>query len=256
VVGVAVVVVPYHQDQRLPDDHLALPPRGDYLVLDPHLPDGDRWPRMTALADAAANQIAAAVRAGTPTTVVSGDCLLALAALAGVQRAGVDPALVWFDAHGDLHTLQTSTSGYLGGLALRLALGAHPELIGGLGLRPLAEGRTALVGARDLDPAEETWLAGSAVRRIPVTELDPATLPPGPLVVHVDVDVIDPDDLPGLLFPAPGGPSTADVLDAVERIRGTGRIVALDVACPWHPTPDGLIRQARTRLVAALIDGA
>jgi arginase len=248
-----VVVVPYHQDQRLPGDLLPLPPRGDYLVLAVDLPDGDIWQRLSTLGDAAADQIAAVARSGGPATVVSGDCLVSLATVTGLQRAGLDPALIWFDAHGDVHTLETTTSGYLGGLSLRLVLGAHADLLTPLSLRPIAAERTVLVGARDLDPAEETFLAGSPIRRSTVAGLDADALPGGPLIVHVDVDVIDAAELPELLFPAPGGPSTAAVLAAIERIRATGRMVALDVACVWRPTFDGRIRQTRAELLAALL---
>src|SRR5688572_20422460 len=111
----ALIVVPYHQDERLADDHIPVPATGDHEVVDPVLPAGDIWRRLAALDDAAADRIAAAVRAGGPTAVLSGDCLVAMAVLAGVQRAGVDPGIVWFDAHGDVHTLDTTTSGYLGG---------------------------------------------------------------------------------------------------------------------------------------------
>jgi len=253
---VAIVVVPYHQDQRLANDVIPLSPTGEFLVLDPHLPDGDLWSRLVALDDAAAEQVAAAVRAGVPTTVLSGDCLVAVAALAGAQRGGVHPAVVWFDAHGDVHTLETTTSGYLGGLSLRLVLGAHPELLARpLGLRPVAEDRTVLVDARDVDPAEAEWLAGSAVRRMSVAGLDPADLPPGPLLVHVDVDVVDDAELPGLLFPAPGGPPASEVVAAVRRIQDTGRVTVLDIACPWRPSVDGRVRQARSDLLRALVAG-
>jgi arginase len=253
---VTVVVVPYHQDRRLAGDLLPLPPAGDYLVLDPDLPAGDIWRRLTALDDVAADQIAAAVRAGGPTTVVSGDCLIALATLAGVQRAGLDPALIWFDAHGDVHTLRTTTSGYLGGLSLRLALGAHADRLAPLGVRPVAEHRTLLVGARDLDPPEVEFLAGSAVRRSTVPDLDADALPDGPLILHVDVDVIDPADLPGLSFPAAGGPSTGQVLAAIGRVLATGRVAVLDIACIWQPTDDGRVRRIRAGLLAALLAGA
>jgi arginase len=253
---VAIVVVPYHQDQRLADDVIPLSSTGEFLVLDPHLPDGDLWSRLVALGDAAAEQVAAAVRAGVPTTVLSGDCLVAVAVLAGAQRGGVHPAMVWFDAHGDVHTLDTTTSGYLGGLSLRLLLGAHPELLAGpLGLQPLTEDRTVLVDARDLDPAEAEWLAGSAVRRTTVAGLDPDGLPPGPLIVHVDVDVVDDAELPGLLFPASGGPSASEVVAAVRRIQDTGRVTVLDIACPWRPSADGRVRQARSDLLRALVAG-
>jgi len=251
---VTVIVVPYHQDERLPNDLIPLPSGRDHLVVDTALPDGDVWRRLVALDDAVANQVAAAVGTGRTTTVISGDCLVGVATLAGVQRAGVDPALIWFDAHGDMHTLETTTSGYLGGLSLRLALGAHADLLAPLRLRPVDEGRTVLVGARDLEPPEVDYLAASAVRQSGVAGLDADGLPGGRLVLHVDVDVVDPADLPGLLFPAPGGPAAATVLAAVQRVLDTGRVVALNVACTWHPTFDGRVRQTRAALIAALIE--
>jgi arginase len=253
---VTIIVVPYHQDQRLDDDVVPLPVTGEFLVLAPDLPDGDLWSRIAALHDAAADQIAAAVRTGEPTTVLSGDCLVAMGVLAGVQRAGVDPGVVWFDAHGDVHTLQTSTSGYLGGLSLRLLLGAHPELLAGpLRLRPVAEDRVVLTGARDLDPPEADYLRDSAVRLHAVADLDPAELPDGPLILHLDLDVVDPAELPGLLFPAAGGPPASDVVRAVHRVLGTGRVTVLDIACPWHPATNHRDQQARVDLLRALIDG-
>jgi arginase len=252
---VTIIVVPYHQDQRLDDDVVPLPVTGEFLVLAPDLPDGDLWSRIAALHDAAADQIAAAVRTGEPTTVLSGDCLVAMGVLAGAQRAGADPGVVWFDAHGDVHTLQTSTSGYLGGLSLRLLLGAHPELLAGpLRLRPVAEDRVVLTGARDLDPPEAEFLAGSRIRRTTVPGLDPAELPGGPLLLHIDLDVVEPAELPGLLFPAPGGPSAAQTVDTVHRVLATGRVTVLDIACPWHPAHDADEAAARERLLAQLID--
>jgi arginase len=60
----------------------------------------------------------------------SGDCTTALGAVAGLQHAGIDPGIVWLDAHGDAQTLETTASGYLGGLPLRLLVGYRPGLIG------------------------------------------------------------------------------------------------------------------------------
>ncbi len=237
------ILVPYHQDEAI--DIAGLPvPVDDVIAIAPALPDGDVWTRLAALYE----PVAAAVAENLGATVVSGDCLVAAAVVAGVQRAGVDPSVVWFDAHGDVHTLETSTSGYLGGLALRLLFGAHHELLADrIGLRPLAEERALLVDARDLDPAEVDYLATAPIRRTTVHELD--DLPDGPLVLHVDVDVIDSGELDGLRVPAPGGPSTKDVVAAVRKVRATGRVVAFDIACPWLPVEDDTSRAA---LLAAL----
>lgn len=243
-----MIVVPYHQDERLADE--LLPLTGFPTVIDVPLPEGDIWSRLVALDDAAADAIAAEIRADGDTTVLSGDCLVAMATLAGAQRAGHDPAVIWFDAHGDVHTLETSASGYLGGLSLRLLQGAHADrLAEPLGVRPIAEDRSVLVDARDLDRAEAEFLRTSKILRAGVADLNVAALPDGPLIVHVDVDVIDPSELPGLLFEAPNGPTAADVLQAVRRIVDTNRVVALDVACPWHPTSDPAVQQTRATLI-------
>jgi arginase len=249
---VTTIRVPYHQDERLAEGSLPEPAM-DTVTVEAALPDGTVWQRLQVLYDAVAEAVAQHSRAGAVPTVVSGDCLVALATITGVQRAGTDPGVVWFDAHGDVHTLQTSTSGYLGGVALRLVLGAHGGLLAApLGLRPVAEDRAVLVDARDLDPAEVAYLAEGGPARRTVAELDDATLPAGPLVLHVDVDVIDAGELPGLLFPAPGGPSTDAVVRAVRRVLATGRVVALDIACPWHPARDDRERAARAALLTAL----
>jgi arginase len=246
-----MIVVPFHQDERLADDLIPLTTAA--TIVEPALPEGEIWPRLAALDDALADAVAAEIRADGRATVVTGDCLLALGTLAGAQRAGLDPAVVWFDAHGDVHTLETSTSGYLGGLSLRLLQGAHADLLADrLGVRPVAEDRCVLVDARDLDPPEADFLRASRVRRSAVADLTAAALPPGPLIVHVDVDVVDPGELPGLLFAAPGGPSSAEVFAAIHRILATDRVIAVDVACPWHPTADPQIQQDRAALIEDL----
>jgi arginase len=253
---VTVIVVPYHQGERLGDDRIPVPLTDEFLIVDPELPDGDVWQRLAALDDAAADQVAAAVRAGGPVTVLSGDCLVAMAVLAGAQRASVHPGIIWFDAHGDVHTLDTTSSGYLGGLSLRLVLGAHPDLLARpLGLQPVAEDRAVLVDARDLDPPEVEYLSASSVRRSAVADLNTASVPDGPLILHVDVDVTNPSGLPGLLFPAPGGPTAADVVAAVRRVLATRRVTVLDIACSWHPTHDPRVQETRAELLRVLLSG-
>lgn len=215
------ILVPFHQDERL---DLVVPAD---VVVEPELPDGDVWTTLSVLF----RHVADAVRPGD--TVISGDCLVSAGVLAGLQRAGVDPVVVWFDAHGDVHTLDTSTSGYLGGLSLRLLLGAHRDLVADrIGFTPLAEDRAVLVDARDLDPAEVDYLATARVHRTTVHDLD--AIPDGPLLLHVDADVVDSGELPGLLFPAPGGPSRNEVVAAVQHLRATRDVVALDIACTWR----------------------
>lgn len=249
-----VVVLPFHQDDHLGVENLAVPADRPVTVVEPSLPGTDRWRRLVTLYDRMADQVASDVATTELTTVVTGDCLALLGTLAGAQRAGLDPSVVWFDAHGDVHTLASSTSGYLGGLALRMAMGGDAERLAvPLGLRPLAEERAVLVGARDLDPAEAAYLATSRVRRGTVEDVRDSDLPAGPVILHVDVDVIDPSLVPGLRFPVAGGPSTPVVLEAVRRLVAGGRVRALDVACPWWAPADADQQAVRRELVAELV---
>jgi arginase len=237
---VTVLRVPYHLDEYLPDLDLPLGPAQTIIS---ELPPGDTWARLAVLYRLVADAVSAIT--GTCPVVLSGDCTTSLGTMAGLQRAGLDPGIIWFDAHGDVQTLETTASGYLGGLPLRLLAGYRPGLIAdGLGLRPVPEHRIVLVGARDLDSPEVAYLAGAAIGQVEVAALDPARMPDGPLYVHLDLDVIDPAFLPGLRYPAPGGVAPADVAQALGRLAATGRVAAVGIACTWRPGQDNGARIA------------
>ncbi|GAA1655765.1 arginase family protein [Actinoplanes couchii] len=227
-----VIGVPYHLDEFLTEPDFALRP--DEIVT-AEFSAGDMWARLAPLYSAVADAVAAGA-GETPPVVVSGDCLTALGTVTGLQRAGTDPAIVWFDAHGDVQTPETTTSGYLAGMSLRMLTGHRPELIAEpLGLRPVPEERMVLTGSRDLDPPEADYLHKARIRRYEVADLTVAGLPDGPLYVHVDLDVVTPSDLPGLRFPAPGGPSADQLAGALQLLLATGRVAAVGLACSWLP---------------------
>jgi len=229
----SVIQVPYHLDEYLPELDVPLPPD---TVITADLPAGDVWAQLGELYSGLAAAVAGETGRGGRPVVVSGDCTTALGTMSGLQQAGIEAGIVWFDAHGDVQTLETTTSGYLGGLPLRLLAGYRPELIAArLGLRAVPERHITLAGARDLDPPEVTYLAGAQIRRSEVQELDAAGLPGGLLYVHLDLDVIDPAQLPGLRLPVPGGPSPAQVTGALNALLGTGRVAAIGIACTWYP---------------------
>jgi arginase len=235
---VTTIVVPYHLDDYLAE--FDWPVEADLAITSDSPPDpANRWGWLAGLYESVASAISPIAGWGGPgrvPVVASGDCTTSLGTVAGLQRAGLDPAVVWFDAHGDVQTLETTTSGYLGGLPLRILVGYRPELIStALGLRPVPESRVTLVDARDLDPPEVDFLASSAIRHVSAPDLSTEDLPDGPLYLHIDLDVVDADQLPGLLFPAPGGPDLDGVFAAVGRVWATGRVVAVGLGCTWHP---------------------
>jgi arginase len=229
---VTVIAVPFHLDDHLPD--LELPLAADRTIA-PDLPPGPPWERMAVLYEEVAGAVAAEARGGRVPVVLSGDCTTSLGVVAGLQRAGRDPRVVWFDGHGDVQTPETTSSGYLGGFPVRQLVGGSDRTVPEqLGLRPVPEEDVVLVDARDLDPPEAEYLGRSAIRRVPVEELG-AVIPPSPVYLHVDVDVTNPDDLPGLLFPAAGGPGLAAVIAAVRAIVAAGGVAAVGLACTYRP---------------------
>ena len=147
--------------------------------------------------------------------------------------------MTWLDAHGDFNTPETTISGYLGGMALALLTGRAPELIGPAGLRPVAEDAAVLVDARDLDPAEREELAASRVRQVPA---DPGAIEAAlrgladqPVYLHLDVDVIDGAELPGIRFPVSPGPSLGLIEDCLAAIMSATHVAGACIACTWAP---------------------
>jgi arginase len=237
-----IIAVPYHQDEYLPDLDFPLRPAE---VVTARIIAADPWERLSTPCEAVARAVSADLRRGGRPVVLTGDCSTSLGVVAGLQSAGIEPGIVWFDAHGDVQTPQTSASGYLGGMPLRLLAGYQPGLIATrLGLRPVPEDQIVLAGARDLDPPEREYLAGARIRQREVAALGAGDLPDGALYVHVDLDVIGPPAVPGLRYPVPGGPDPGQLAVALRLLTGTGRVAAVTLACTWRPGHQAAARLA------------
>ena len=228
-----LLVSPWHLEERIesfpvPVGAVALPAVADQGQTE--------LARLAARFGAVADQVA---RADRPL-VLAGDCLTAVGILAGVQRRRENPSIIWLDAHGDFNTPEISVSGYLAGMSLAAATGRVPRLVGEpVGLRAVPEERCLLIGARDLDPDEGDALAGSRVRRIAA---DPDALgaalrkqPPTDVYLHLDVDIVDGSDLPGLRFPTPDGPTMSIVEACLAQIVDCAPPAAACISCAWEP---------------------
>ncbi len=229
---------PFFLDEALPAlEDLAGP---DWRVNRPSLPESATQVRMTAVHRPLAAAVAETLDAGERPVVVAGDCCAAIAVGAGLERAGVDPVLVWFDAHGDFNTWDTTPSGFIGGMPLAMLVGyGDPTLAQGVGLRWLAEERVVLTDARELDPGERKLLEGTAVRHLAdPRKLLTSDLPEGPVWVHFDVDVVDPGDLPAVHYPAPGGLRAVELEEILRGLASRREIVAVTLST-WSPELDG-----------------
>ncbi|MDZ8201661.1 arginase family protein [Microbacterium sp. SSW1-59] len=159
-----------------------------------------------------------------PAIVIGGDCGVAIGAVSAV--AAPDLALVWFDAHADLHTPESSPSGAFGGMVLRAILGDAPAALA-VPSGVMADHRVVLAGARDLDPAESAFLDASAVSTLgPDALRDPDAFAEAVRAtdasrvhIHVDLDVLDPAAMGGVSQPVPFGPSVAELVGAIRAVR-------------------------------------
>lgn len=221
------------------------------------LPADEQLQRIGALLAPLREAVTGTARAGRRPVSVAGDCVAAIGVLAGLQEAGISPTLLWFDAHGDFNTWETTPSGFLGGMPLAMIVGrGEQRLLEAVGLAPLPERRVILAGARDLDPGEEEAVISSDITHYErVTDLLSGDLPDGPLYVHFDCDVLDAAVAPAMYYPVPGGPDADTLRRVFERLADTGRIVAASMST-WAPEldDDGQTRAICMGLLAELVD--
>ncbi|MEM1047973.1 MAG: arginase family protein [Pseudomonadota bacterium] len=183
--------------------------------------------------------VADTVRSGTLPVSLAGDCCAAIPMLAGLQTAGLDPVLVWLDAHGDFNTWETSPSGFLGGMPLAMMAGrGDMTMMQSAGAQILSEADIFLCDGRDLDPEEAEALEESEVRLFADPEDVLAALPRDrPIYVHFDTDIISSEDVPAQSYPVPGGPSAADMKTFLVKLAEHGTIAGLSLSS-WNPDLD------------------
>lgn len=240
-----LLLTPYFLDQpRAQLRELASP--GWTLIDPPLLSTGTTMERMSVLHRAIAEQVAAALAQGRRPVSLAGDCCTTIGVVAGLRRHGLDPLLVWLDAHGDFNTWETTPSGFLGGMPLAMLVGRGEQtLLHGVGLTPLAEDQVVLSDARDLDPGEREAVAESKVRHVPQVDDLPRVVTQllkggRPLYLHLDVDVLDPQAVPAVSYPAPGGPDPERLAGVLRALAATERIRAISMTC-WNPELPGAV---------------
>ena len=233
----ACIFTPYFTDEPCP---ALAEVREPEATLNPARPEGDeQMARLASLHKPIADFTETAARASQRPVSVAGDCCAAIPVLAGLQRAGLEPTVIWLDAHGDFNTHATTPSGFLGGMPLAMMVGRGDRyMCEAVGLKAHPESKVVLADGRDLDPEEADALAGSEVRLMgDLEDLLVNPLPEGPLYVHLDADIIDSETAPAHRYPAPGGPGP-DLLGAVaKKLADSGQIVAVSLSA-WHLEAD------------------
>lgn len=203
-----------------------------------------------------AGKVRNAQEEGALPIVLAGNCNHCLGALAGLDANGV--GIIWFDAHGDFHTAETSTSGFFDGMCLNIATGGSWVSLARTipGFDPVRQNNVVLVGVRDLDPGEVRLLEASTVsvcryetireRGIGPTlepELTVLAARTKSVYVHVDLDVLDPELAVANEFAPPGGLAPEELHEALAMVAERFEVRAAALAS-YNPevdaTGDGL----------------
>jgi arginase len=180
--------------------------------------------------------------------VLGGDHSIAIGTIAGVSRfykkRDDKLGLVWFDAHGDANTPETSPSGNIHGMPLAVALGlGAPDLVNMGGHVPMIESaRAAIVGLRDVDETEKANVHATGIGAFTMRDLDArgmrdvmelairrATNGTAGIHVSFDLDAMDPDWAPGVGTPVPGGFTYREAHLAMEMLADTGKVVSVEM---------------------------
>jgi len=231
------ILTPYFLDQRL--DGLKELTQPDWIVNNQPLPDADKQTRMSILHKELAKHVTEAVSAGLVPVSIAGDCCTAIGVMAGLQRGGVEPLFIWFDAHGDFNTWETTPSGFLGGMPLAMIAGLGEQTMpNAVGLQPVEHEDIILTDGRDLDPGERELVSGSSILQMqnPMDLLE-YDFSDRPIYVHFDTDILNPLDAPAMNYLADGGPRAEELVKVFQHIAQTGQVRAISVSS-WNPEMD------------------
>ena len=157
---------------------------------------------------------------------------------------GKDIGLLWIDAHGDMNTPATTSSGNVHGMPLAALIGPEPAELSKIGARSpkVRADKTVLIGVRNLDPEERARIRDAGVNVFTMKDIDRdgiasvmeralAIAGRDTLGLHVsfDVDVCDPSIAPGVGTPVKGGLDYREAHMVMEMIADSQRLIALDI---------------------------
>jgi arginase len=174
--------------------------------------------------------------------VLSGNCGIALGTVSGYGAS--EAGIVWFDAHGEATTPETTASGFLDGMPIATLLGRAWQGLAKTvpGFVPIPGNRIVLFGARALEPAELSLLEAAGVIQAATTDQLNKKLPRilkevKELYLHVDLDVLDPNVATANQWTPPGGITVECLLSAITEVGTQAKIGALGIAS-YDPATD------------------
>ena len=207
------------------------------------------------------------------TVGLLGNCTSVIGVLAGLQGNGAERrrvGLVFIDAHGDFNTPETTLSGMLGGMPVAVAagLGLHNLRNTSSLEEPIPTEHIVMGALRDLDPLEAELIEKHALAQISTNDIrtlssnlhaqmDRLSEETDVIYVHIDMDVLDPAEVPGHPLTVPDGPTSLELAAALTEMFRYPKVAALGVAStPWGDRdPDGVSRRAAYNLIDGALAG-
>ncbi|WP_102272436.1 arginase [Cytobacillus massiliigabonensis] len=180
-----------------------------------------------------AKEVDQAIEAGSFPLVLGGDHSIAIGTLAGVAKHYNNLGVIWYDAHGDLNTAETSPSGNIHGMPLAVSLGmGHPLLTNVGGYAPkIKPENIVIIGARSLDEGERELIKEHGIKVYTMHEIDRIGMTKvmeeaisylkgktDGVHLSLDLDGLDPNDAPGVGTPVLGGISYRESHLAMEML--------------------------------------
>jgi arginase len=226
---------------------------GDLRLEEPTAPPDPKEKAKFLNEIAAANTLLATdvkkvLEGGELPIILGGDHSIAIGSISGVtsfyRERGETVGLIWFDAHADMNTPETSPSGNIHGMPLATVLGYGAQALTHIeGFAPKLDPRCcAHVGARDIDQGERELIHRLGIRFFTMREIDErgmsgcideaiaiASRASAGYHVTLDVDALDPVVAPGSGTVVRGGLTYREAHLAMEKIAEAGGAVALEV---------------------------
>ena len=186
---------------------------------------------------AAGVALEAALDAGLLPVALASDCTIAMATLPALARREPDARVVWLDAHGDFNTPATTESGFLGGMCLAAACGRWDGGFAG-GVDPA---RVVVSDGRDLDAAEREEMDRAGVAVVPPAGVA-AAVRGERLFLHLDLDVLDPAEMP-FSFPAAHGLTLPALHAVLAELASAAEVVGVEVTSIAAPDQAGRLAE-------------
>ncbi|MBA2758951.1 MAG: arginase family protein [Chloroflexia bacterium] len=177
--------------------------------------------------------------------VLAGDDTTSVGVIAGLQLAhgaGHRIGIVWFDAHGDFNTPETSVSNILAGMPLAILAGLAGPLWreSAMLAATVPTDRMVIAGVRELDDAEEQLLRSTDVQILRHAEslsgwtfadaMSRLAEKVDEIYVHIDLDVLDPSLVPSSSTPSPRGMTLANMEKLLDQAFATGKVAVVGLA--------------------------